>query len=156
MTSIIEKIIKETIKILIIILTAILLYSTLDLIIIVIKTFISKNEAYNYDSAKYNRENIFLASVQGLISAVLLITIIIELIYSLIEYLGKSNRNYIMIIIEIALIALIRHLLVLDIEHIHSDVLIGISSLLFVLGLFYLIIQKRIFIVKYKSSRKGD
>lgn len=83
MILIIDKIVKLSIKVLIVLLTLVLLYSVAELFLIVIKTFVVKSEAFVNFSDTYNRKNLFLSTVQGLIAAVLLITIIIEVIYSL-------------------------------------------------------------------------
>jgi len=97
---------------------------------------------------------LFLSQVQGLISAILLLTIIIELIHSLTEYIKAGTTNYVVIISEIALIAIVRHILALDIEHIDPQSLIGLSALILVLGLFYLISTKTIFQKNASESQK--
>lgn len=80
----------------------------------------------------------------GFIAATLLITIIIEVIESLREYQKKNKINYVKVILEIAIIAVIRHILIIDFEHSNAGILIGVSSLILVLGLFYLILNKNI------------
>ena len=100
-------------------------------------------QTLNFLNPTINQENLFIASVQGFVSAVLLITILIEIIQSLREYQEKSKINYVKVILEIAIIAIIRHVLIIDFEHASTSILIGLSSLIFVLGLFYLILNNK-------------
>ncbi|MFD2201049.1 phosphate-starvation-inducible PsiE family protein [Shivajiella indica] len=67
-----------------------------------------------------------------------------ELIASLVEYLKVGSKNYVKVITEIALIATVRHLLAIDFEHMNANVLFGLSALIFVLGLFFLLATKQI------------
>jgi len=138
-----EKVIKIIINILIILLTVIMIYSLVEIVAIVLRTIIVRNEILNFLNPTINQENLFIASVQGFVSAVLLITILIEIIQSLREYQEKSKINYIKVILEIAIIAIIRHVLIIDFEHATTSILIGLSSLIFVLGLFYLILNNK-------------
>jgi len=138
-----EKVIKIIINILIILLTVIMIYSLVEIVAIVLRTIIVRNEILNFLNPTINQENLFIASVQGFVSAVLLITILIEIIQSLREYQEKSKINYIKVILEIAIIAIIRHVLIIDFEHANTSILIGLSSLIFVLGLFYLILNNK-------------
>lgn len=98
----------------------------------------------NFLEPKIDKANLFISTVQGLIAAVLLITILIEVIESLREYKQKNNINYIKVIIEIAIIAVVRHILIMDFEHINGNTLLGVSSLIFVLGFLYFILNKKI------------
>ena len=147
-----EKVIKFTINILIILLTVIMIYSLVEIVAIVLRTIIVRNEILNFLNPTINQENLFIASVQGFVSAVLLITILIEIIQSLREYQEKSKINYIKVILEIAIIAIIRHVLIIDFEHASTSILIGLSSLIFVLGLFYLILNNKFPINKKKRA----
>lgn len=139
-----DKIIKITINTLIILLTGVMIYSILEIVLITIRTVFVKNEIINFLNPTINRENLFIASVQGFIAAALLITILIEVIESLREYKLKNKINYTKVILEIAIIAVIRHILIIDYEHANFGTLIGLSSLIFVLGLFYLILTNKI------------
>jgi len=147
-----EKVIKITINILIILLTVIMIYSLVEIVAIVLRTIIVRNEILNFLNPTINQENLFIASVQGFVSAVLLITILIEIIQSLREYQEKSKINYIKVILEIAIIAIIRHVLIIDFEHASTSILIGLSSLIFVLGLFYLILNNKFHINRKKRA----
>lgn len=138
------KIIKITLNTLILLLTLIMIYSMLEIVLITIRTIFIKNEIINFLNPTIDRNNLFIASVQGFIAAALLITILIEVIESLREYKLKNKINYTKVILEIAIIAVIRHVLILDYEHANTGTLIGISSLIFVLGLFYLILTNKI------------
>ena len=142
--SYIHSIIKVTVKILIFLLLLVLLYSVAEFTFIVVKGFIRFNGAFNFSTEPFDRERLFFTQVQGLISAVLLLTILIELIQSLIGYLKSDATNYVGVIVEIALIASVRHILTIDLEHIHSGILIGLSALILVLGLFFLVINRKL------------
>jgi uncharacterized membrane protein (DUF373 family) len=131
-----------TIRILIFFLIIILIVSLLELGGIIVKAILSSDEIFIFRDSPLVKEGLFLSKVQGLISAVLLITILIELIGSLVEYIKEGSANYIKIIVEIALIALLRHLLGIDVEHVATGTLVGISSLLLVLGGFYYLLKK--------------
>lgn len=135
---------RMVIKVLIFMLSAMLIYSILEFILLVSRGIFIHHAAFNLSSEPIDRNMLFLGQVQGFISAALLITILIELIYSLIEYLKVGSANYLSIIIEIALIAIIRHILAMDLEHVQPEVLLGVSSLILVLGFFYLFMTKRI------------
>jgi uncharacterized membrane protein (DUF373 family) len=121
----------------------IMIYLMVEIVAIVLRTIIVRNEITNFLNPTINRENLFISSVQGFASGVLLITILIEIIQSLRKYQEKNKINYIQVILEIAIIAIIRHVQVLDFEYASTSLLIGLSSLVFVLGLFYLILNNR-------------
>jgi uncharacterized membrane protein (DUF373 family) len=74
----------------------------------------------------------------------------------LVEYLKVGSANYVTVITEIALIAIVRHLLSIDFEHVHADMLLGLSALIFVLGLFYLVTSKRIVFKGLKVNEKNS
>lgn len=139
-----DKIIKITVNTLIILLAVIMIYSMLEIVLITLRTIFVKNEIINFLNPTINRDNLFINSAQGFIAATLLITIIIEVIESLREYQKKNKINYVKVILEIAIIAVIRHVLIIDFEHANAGILIGVSSLILVLGLFYLILNKNI------------
>lgn len=139
-----DKIIKVTVNTLIILLTVIMIYSMLEIVLITLRTIFVKNEIINFLNPTIDRNNLFITSVQGFIAATLLITIIIEVIESLRDYQKKNKINYVKVILEIAIIAVIRHVLIIDFEHANAGILIGVSSLILVLGLFYLILNKNI------------
>ena len=140
----IHSIIKITVKILIFLLLLVLLYSVAEFTFIVVKGFIRFNGAFNFSTEPFDRERLFFTQVQGLISAVLLLTILIELIQSLIGYLKSDATNYVGVIVEIALIASVRHMLTIDLEHIQPGILYGLSALILVLGLFFLAINRKL------------
>lgn len=142
--SLVNKYTRIIIKVIIILLAMILLYSLIEFIFIIGRSMFVSTEAFKLSSDPYNRDKLFISQIQGLISAVLLLTILIELINSLVEYLKIGNSNYVMIIVEIALIAIARHILAIDLEHIQPGILLGLSSLIFVLGLFFIIIKWKI------------
>ena len=143
-----EKIIKITINTLIVMLVAVMLFSLVEILLLLVRTIVVKNEFTNFLNPTINRDNLFITSVQGFIAAALLITIIIEVIESLREYQQKNKVNYTKVILEIAIIAVIRHVLVLDFEHTNAGTLVGIATLILVLGLFYLVLNKNFKISK--------
>lgn len=149
-----DKIIRLTVNTLIILLTVIMTYSTLEIVLITIRTIFVKNEVLNFLNPTIDRDNLFIASVQGFIAAALLITILIEVIESLREYKLKNKINYTKVILEIAIIAVIRHVLTIDYEHANTGTLLGISSLIFVLGIFYLILTNKIKLHQNDSEYK--
>jgi len=140
----INKLTHFCIKIAIVLLAAILLYSLAELSFLLFKSMIKPSQAFDFSLDRVDRDTLFLPRVQGFISGILLITIIVELIHSLTEYLKDKGTNYLKIIMEIALIAIIRHLLAIDVEHIAPMVLLGISSLILVLALAYMFIGKHL------------
>lgn len=139
-----EKLLKFTINTLLVLLTIIMIYSLLEITLITLRTIVVKNEIINFLGPTINKNNLFISSVQGIIAAVLLITILIEIIESLREYKQKDSINYTKVIVEIAIIAVVRHVLIMDFEHVKGNTLIGISSIIFVLGLFYLLLNNKL------------
>jgi uncharacterized membrane protein (DUF373 family) len=139
-----EKLLKFTINTLIVLLTVVMIYSLLEIILITIRTIVVKNEIINFLHPTIDKNNLFISTVQGLIAAVLLVTILIEVIESLREYKQKDSINYTKVIVEIAIIAVVRHVLIMDFEHVNGNTLFGISSLIFVLGLFYLQLNNKL------------
>ena len=135
---------RKVIQVLIVLITLMLVYSLLEFVFLLGRAAITHLAAFNFSSEPIDRNKLFFSQVQGLIAAILLLTILIELISSLIEYQKVGGANYVTVITEIALIAIVRHLLAIDFEHVKADALVGLSALIFVLGLFYLVTSKRI------------
>lgn len=142
------------IRVMIFALSIILIYSSIEFIVILLRSVINNSAVFDFQSSIIDRDHLFLSHVQELISAILLITIIIELINSLTEYLKLGSANYVSVITEIALIAIIRHLLALDIEHINAGTLLGLSSLILTLGIFYLVSKNQLIMSTKKSDNK--
>lgn len=140
-----QSIINLTVKVILVMLLLILVYSVAEFTILVIKGLIRYNDAFTLSAITQpaDRGNLFLTQVQGLISAALLLTILIEFIQSLNGYLKSETNNYVAVITEIALIAIVRHILTLNIEHVQPGVLFGLSALIFVLGLFFIVINQK-------------
>jgi uncharacterized membrane protein (DUF373 family) len=156
MDLIIHKVTRLAIQILIVLITCMLIYTLAEFIFLAGRAALTQHAAFNFSPDPIDRSKLFFSQVQGLIAAVLLLTILIELIYSLVEYLKVGSANYVTVITEIALIAIVRHLLSIDFEHVHADVLLGLSALIFVLGLFYLLTSKRIVFKGLKSIEKNS
>ena len=151
--SIVHTVTRWSIRILIFLVVAILVYSLAELIALTIRGMITHDAAFAPNLDPVNRDKLFLREVQGLVSAVLFITILVELIVSLIEYLKVGSANYVTVITEIALIAIVGHLLALDLEHVDASILLGLSALILVLGLFYLASTQRL-AIKWLQSKK--
>lgn len=145
---------KKVIQVLIVLITLMLIYSLFEFVFLLGRAAITHVAAFSFSSEPLDRSKLFFSQVQGLIAAILLLTILIELIASLIEYLKVGSANYVTVITEIALIAIVRHLLAIDFEHVKAEVLLGLSALIFVLGLFYLITSKRIVFKGTNSEQK--
>ena len=145
-------IIKLTVKVIIVLLTLMLIYTVAEFSFLVAKGFIRYNSGFNLSSMPFDRERLFFTQVQGLISAALLLTILIEFIQSLIGYIKTESNNYVALITEIALIAIVRHILTIDLEHINAGVLFGLSSLIFVLGLFYILVDRKFILFRQDNS----
>ncbi len=121
------------------ILGVILVYSTFEYLALVIRTIINRTTAFDLSQRTINVDDLFLVHVQGLIAGILLITIIIELIHTLLTSLDEKKRNnYLAILFEIGTIAVIRHLFIYELDHIKGINVIGIALLLLVLGLLNL------------------
>lgn len=153
--SIVHTVTRWSIRILIFLVVAILVYSLAELIALTIRGMITHGAAFAPNLDPVNRDKLFLREVQGLVSGVLFITILVELIISLIEYLKVGSANYVTVITEIALIAIVRHLLALDLEHVDASILAGLSALILVLGLFYLASTQRL-AEKWLQSKKEE
>lgn len=153
--ELVHTITKKVIQVLIVLITLILIYSTIEFIFLLGRAAFTHHAAFSFSQEPIERSKLFFSQVQGLIAAVLLLTILIELISSLIEYLKVGSANYVTVITEIALIAIVRHLLSIDFEHVHADVLFGLSALIFVLGLFYLVTSKRILFKGLNANQKN-
>lgn len=150
--ELVHTITKRVIQVLIVLITFILIYSSVEFIFLLGRAALTNLAAFNFSPEPVDRSKLFFSQVQGLIAAVLLLTILIELIASLIEYLKVGSANYVTVITEIALIAIVRHLLAIDFEHVKADVLLSLSALIFVLGLFYLVTSKRILFKGFKPE----
>jgi uncharacterized membrane protein (DUF373 family) len=140
------------IRILIFALCLILAYSVFEFLLLVLRGFINYRGAFVLTGGAIDKSTLFLTQVQGFVSAILLLTILIELIFSLLEYLKLGGINYVPVITEIAVIAVVRHILAIDMEHVEGGVLLGISSLILVLGIFYLITNRRISLFLNKDN----
>lgn len=151
--ELIHNLTKKVIQVLIVLITFILIFSSIEFIFLLGRAALTHLAAFNFSSEPIDRSKLFFSQVQGLVAAVLLLTILIELIASLIEYLKVGSANYVTVITEIALIAIVRHLLAIDFEHVHADVLFSLSALIFVLGLFYLVTSKRL-VFKGRNSKE--
>lgn len=132
----IERSIKLFYWIIIIMLFAILTYSTIELILLMGRTIMNSTSIFDFSTPKVDLDKLFLQHVQNFIAGTLLLTIIIELIQSFFVFLkSEVHSKYLVILYEIAMIAIVRHLFIIDFEHVSGVELIGISLLVLVLGL---------------------
>jgi len=141
-------IIKQTINFIAILLLLILIYSSLEFVYILFVSIVK--HPLNIDPNNFNKNSLFLGIVLQLISAILLILIIVEILELVIHYKIVGKQRYLTLVIEIAIISLVRHLIALDVEHIDFYNSLGISILLSVLGAFYLIL------INYFKKNKSD
>ena len=139
-----QVIIRFAVKTIIVLLLLMLIYAVAEFSVLVLRGLINYNSALSFSTGPVDKEKLFFTQVQGLVSAALLLTILIEFIQSLKGYLKSENNNYVTIITEIALIAIVRHILTLNLEHIEPGVLFGLSALIFVLGLFFIVMSRKI------------
>lgn len=122
------------------ILGVILIYTTFEFLALVVRTMVNRTAAFDINQRTIDTQGLFLVHVQGLIAGILLITIIIELIHTLLISLQHNKRNnYLVILFEIGTIAVIRHLFIYELDHIEGINIIGIALLLLVLGLLNLL-----------------
>jgi uncharacterized membrane protein (DUF373 family) len=138
MMTLVDRFIRISLYVLVLLLAVVLAVSLVELVALVVRALMAKTAAYSLDPAPVDREGLFLTTVQGFIAGVLLITILVELIRSLIEYLQRGSAEYVVVMFEIALIAVVRHLLALDFEHVDPLILPGLALLLGVLAYFNL------------------
>ena len=150
----INKILHAFTWVLIGILGLILVYSTFEYLALVIRTIINRTTAFDLSQNTINVDDLFLVHVQGLIAGILLITIIIELIHTLLSSLDENKRNnYLAILFEIGTIAVIRHLFIYELDHIKGINVIGIALLLLVLGLLNLVYRPGV-LEKFTKTKK--
>lgn len=150
----INKILHAFTWVLIGILGLILVYSTFEYLALVIRTIINRTTAFDLSQKIINVDDLFLVHVQGLIAGILLITIIIELIHTLLSSLDENKRNnYLAILFEIGTIAVIRHLFIYELDHIKGINVIGIALLLLVLGLLNLVYRPGV-LEKFTKTKK--
>lgn len=126
-------------KLVTLVLMAILLYSVVEFIVIFIQALINHPIVF-YDGAILE-EKTFMSIVLKLIAAVLLILIILEIIELVKDYNQISKKDYLALVIEIAIISMVRHLIVLDYSHIEANVFLGIGAILLVICAFYLFLK---------------
>lgn len=98
MDLIIHNVTRLVIRTLIVLITCILIYSLAEFVFLAGKAAFTQHAAFNFSPEPIDRSKLFFTQVQGLIAAVLLITILIELIYSLVEYLKVGSANYVTVI----------------------------------------------------------
>lgn len=152
--NLIEKFIKIFYWIIIIVLFTILMYSSIELIILVGRTIVNKVSIFDWSQSTVDTSNLFLQHVQGFIAGILLLTIILELIQSFFVFLkSEEHSKYLIILYEIAMIAIVRHLFAMDFEHTDGMKLLGISVLVLVLGVLNFI-NKPFFIKRIFSKKK--
>ena len=150
-----EKFIKAFYRLIIVILFVILIYSTIELILLVARTMFNKTSIFDFSTNAVDINNLFVQHVQGFIAGILLLTIILELIQSFFVFLKSDEHSkYLIIIYEIAMIAIVRHLFTLDFEHIDGAKLLGISVLVLVLGILNFV--NRPSIVKRLTATKKN
>lgn len=133
--ALINRIIKIFYWVIIISLFVVLVFSAVELILLMYRTMMNNLAVFDFSTQRVNTNELFLNHVQRFIAGILLLTIIIELIQSFLIFLkSEVHSKYLVVLYEIAMIAIVRHLFTIDLEHIHGLELIGISVLVLVLG----------------------
>ncbi|GAA4812917.1 phosphate-starvation-inducible PsiE family protein [Litoribaculum gwangyangense] len=151
--NLIEKCIKAFYWLIIVVLFVILVYSSAELILLVVRTMLNKTSIFDFSTNAVDVKNLFVQHVQGFIAGILLLTIILELIQSFFVFLkSEEHSKYLIIIYEIAMIAIVRHLFAMDFEHTDGMKLLGISVLVLVLGALNFI--NKPFVIKRISGKK--
>lgn len=131
----IEKAVKAFYWLIIGLLFLVLIYSTVELVVLVGRTIANRTAIFDFSQSAVDLNNLFIQHVQGFIAGVLLLTIILELIQSFFVFIkSEQHSKYLIILYEIAMIAIVRHLFAMDFEHIDGSKLLGISALVLVLG----------------------
>ncbi|GAA3568856.1 hypothetical protein GCM10022395_18290 [Snuella lapsa] len=117
---------------------------------------LNNSSIFDFSQTNVKKENLFIVHVQGLVAGVLLITIIIELIQSLLIYLKTSQHALqLTILYQIALIAVVRHLFIIDFEHANGQSILGLALLIFVLGALSFVNRPKI-IQRIINSKKDE
>ncbi len=134
--NLMEKSIRTFYWLIILVLFAILIYSSVELIVLIGRSMANKVSIFDFSDPTIDTKNLFLQHVQGFIAGILLLTIILELIQSLYVYLrSQEHAKYLVVLYEIAMIAVVRHLFTLDFEHLDGPTILGLSFLVLVLGI---------------------
>ncbi len=155
--NLIEKFIKTFYWFIIIVLFFILIYSSIELVLLVARTMVNKTAIYDFSTGTVDLGNLFVQHVQGFIAGILLLTIILELIQSFFVFLkSEEHSKYLIILYEIAMIAIVRHIFSLDFEHVDGSKLIGISALVLVLGILNFINKPTIIKWLAKPQKKRN
>lgn len=128
-----------SLKVILVTLYIILFYSLFEFCVILVTSIINHPISFTFDPI--DKSTTFLEIVFPLLSGVLVLVIIVEMIESINDYIKFDRSSYIYIITEIALIALIRHLITLDLHHIDAFDLMGIGILTLVITAFYIVLR---------------
>lgn len=139
MEKLTKLIIDLCIKLLTLVLLCILVYSVLEFCLLFIQSLI--NHPLNFYIGEIRKENTFLGVVLNLIAGILLILIIVEIIELVKDYHQVSKKDYLALVIEIAIISIVRHLIVMDFEHLESNAIFGLGIVLFVICGFYIFLR---------------
>lgn len=146
MEKISKKIMQAAVATLTVALLLMLIYSVLEFLVLFVRAVI--NHPLSFGSGQIDKETTFLGVVLSLIAAVLLILILLEMIELVKDYHSASKQDYLILVIEIAIVSLVRHLIVLDYSHYEPMILVGIAFILLVICAFYILLRY--------SKRSGD
>ncbi|MCU0361307.1 MAG: phosphate-starvation-inducible PsiE family protein [Bacteroidia bacterium] len=139
MEKITKFVLNISIKIITVVLLLMLIYSVSEFLVLFIRAVM--NHPIRLESGLVVKESTFLSIVLSLIAAVLLILIILEMIELVKDYHTASKQDYLILVIEIAIVSIVRHLIVLDFSHYEPLVFIGIALILLVMCAFYLMLR---------------
>jgi uncharacterized membrane protein (DUF373 family) len=134
-----KRAIKLILKILLAALYIILVYSLIEFLIILFNAIINHPISFSFNPV--DKSSPFLELVLPLLSAVLLMMIVVEMIESIIDFIKFDRTSYIYIITEIALIAMIRHLITIDLHHINAFEVVAVGLLIISVASFYIALK---------------
>ncbi len=134
-----KRAIKLILKVILAALYIILVYSLIEFCIILVTAIINHPISFSFNPV--DKSSTFLELVLPLLSAVLLMIIVVEMIESIIDFIKFDRSSYIYIITEIALIAMIRHLITIDLHHINAVEVAAVGLLIISVASFYIALK---------------
>ncbi len=96
---------------------------------------------FSYFTESFSEEGYILKYMHEIFAGFMLVLIGIELLHTIKIYL-KEDVVHVEIVLLVAIIAIARHVIDIDIEHVDPIVLLGISSLILALSMGYFLIKK--------------
>lgn len=116
--------------ILVSLMTFILVFTTIDLVVLIVKEMVTPPKFL-----------ISIAKLQEMLGLVMLILIGIELLESIKTYLSEQ-RLHVEVVLMVAIIAISRKVIILNIKETSANVLVAISSIILALSLGYYLVKR--------------